>query len=462
MARPPLDPTPTFAQLLGRLVLPLRQQPPDEKAVRRAVTGLAALVSREPAMIEAGIENSWAVDGDPLKERLQLRQVDAILVAAGADDVELLALARALAHDSDPVPSTARVRVKLLPDPMPLQFSGPRTSVPGTPGGDLPRARTGDRLAEMIEGILRELEKAVGRGQWHAVLHDAQAAARVLPGLKEDARRTYGLALKRLLPLPVVEQLIEQGYRIPEERDRSAEVLRAAGYPAAERMLEIVRRSETIGPRAFLVDALGGMPEAVPLLVPLLESSRPAEARLAAELLGRLAAADGLKPLVAHAGHADDGVRHAVIDALGAYRDKAVVEPLRQALSHRSGATRARAAKVLAGRGSGAIAMLLLAALEQEKDEGVWQEQLRALAGIDAPEAAAALTRLALARAPRFSFGGGARLKRQLAVIAVLAESRTAAARQALQQIAAAEQGEVSQKAGEALGTGDRGSGFGD
>lgn len=444
------DPTPSFDELLGRLLQALRDPAGDEKVVRRALGRLVAAVSRKAATIEAGIENSWAVDGDRLRERLQVRQVDAIVVAAGADQNELLALARALADDTTPIPSTAAVQVRLLPEPAPPTASVPLSTSPGGGRGDLLRARPGDRLSETIEGILRELDQAIRREQWHTALHDAQAATRLLPGLGVDARRTFAIALKRLLSPAVVQALIEQGYRMPEERRRTAEVLRAAGYPAAEVMLEIVRQSDTIGPRAFLVDALGGMPEAVPLLVPLLESSRPADARLAAELLGRLVAPDGMKPLAAQARHPDEAVRHAVIDALGGYRDKAAVEPLRQALSHESAGTRARAARALGARGSGAIAMLLLAALETEKDASVWEEELRALAGIDAAEAAAALTRLALERPARFSLSGAPH-KRQLAVVTALAQAGTAAARQALRQIAAGGHGEVAQRAAELI-----------
>jgi HEAT repeat protein len=258
------------------------------------------------------------------------------------------------------------------------------------------------------------------------------------------------IALKRMLSRPVVEAFIEQAYRIPEEQARTAEVLRTAGYPAADRILDILKQSETIGPRAFLMDALAGMPEASPLIVPLLKSPRPAEVRLAAELLGRRPVPEALGPLVAQANHPDERVRLAVLEALGQLRDKTVTDALRRALSHPSAATRARAGQVLATRGSGAIAMPLLAALESEKDPEAWEELLAALAGINAAEAVTALTRMALAPRGRFSFGGG-QLKRQVAIVHALAAVNTPAARQALERIAADGDGEVKQAAGEAL-----------
>jgi len=450
MTGPVSDADAPFADLLGRLIQLLRERPEREAEVQNAVELLASRVERHEALIEAGIENSWAVDGDVLKERLQARQVDAIRIVPGAGAVELLALGRALAADDAPIASTQSVRVKLLPDPLPLLFSGPRESLANLTGAPGPRARAGDHLTGMVEGILRELEKAIDRQQWLAALHDAQAALRLLPSVRDDLRRGFAIALKRCLTAPVVEALIEQAYRIPEEQGRTSEVLRLGGFPVAERMLEILKQSDTIGPRAFLVDAIGGMPEAAPLVAPLLRSPRTAEVRLGADLLGRLGSIEVLKDLVPLADHPDERTRLAVIDALGRFRDKAALEPLRRALSHPSSATRARAGQTLAARGSGAYAMPLLAALEVEKDPATWEELLSALAAINAPESVAALTRVALEKHGLFSFGK-AQARRQLAIVKSLAAANTPAARQALERIAAEGPEELRQAAKEGL-----------
>lgn len=450
MAEVAPDPAASFTQLLGHLIYLLREVPGEEAAVLRTVEMMAARVARSEFMVEAGIENSWALDGDPLKERLQLRQVDAIGIAAGATAMELLEMGRALADDTAPIPSTAQIRVKLLPDPLPIQFSGPRPMIPISHDDALPRARQGDQLAGMIEGILRELGKAIDRQQWLAVLHDAQAAARAIPNLSESARRTYTIALKRMMSLPVVEALIEQGYRMVEERSRTAEVLRTGGAPAAERMMEILKRSDTIGPRAFLVEALSGMAEAEPLFPPMLRSPRANEVRLAAELMGRSKDEGVIPLLVAQAQHPDEAVRIAVIDALASFNTRSVMEPLRKALSHSSGATRARAARALGSRSTGAIAMPLFAAFESEKDPDTWRELLNVIAALNSHDAAMGLARMALERRGFLRFVSSD-VRRRLAVVQALAASGSATSHHALEYIAKEGDGEVQAAALAAL-----------
>ena len=73
MLPPAIDPDASIPALLGRLVELLRAPVPAPDLVRDTVAVLAARVKEQPSVIEAGIENSWALDGDPLKGRLQAR-----------------------------------------------------------------------------------------------------------------------------------------------------------------------------------------------------------------------------------------------------------------------------------------------------------------------------------------------------------------------------------------------------
>ncbi|HEU5154624.1 MAG TPA: HEAT repeat domain-containing protein [Gemmatimonadales bacterium] len=448
----------TFEQSLGDLVSQVRAHPGDHAAYAPALSRVVGWVAGSPAAIEAGIENSWSVDGDDLRGRLLSRGVDAIRVSAGASRDDLLALAQALAEDEGPLPSTPGVQVDLIPTLG--QILGTAQGADGEFGlertfpRDLPplfskRIRRGDRLAATLGQLLDLVQAAVRRSAWLDVLHNAQAVLRLHPGIPEGERRGYILALRRILTRPVLQALIEQAYRVSEERPRTVELLRLSGLDAVEVMLENLRTSEAIGPRAFLVDALGGMPDAYSLVAALLSSERWSDLRLAADLLGRLGDPRAIPGLLARADHPDERVRLAVIDALGRFRDKRVVDGLRQLLSHPSPRTRAQAGKSLAGRHSAAIAMPLLIALDQEKDRTVRVELLQALAGIDAPEARAVLVKVATER--RGLLGRGRPTSERLEVVSALASAKTEASRQALSRIAAEADGQVRDAAVQAL-----------
>ena len=450
----------TFEQTLGDLVSQLRAHPGDHAAFAAALDKVTGRVASTPAVLEAGIENTWSLDGDDLRGRLLSRGVDAIRVAAGASRDDLLALARALAGDDGPLPSTPGVQVDLIPTIGQIlgtqgadgdQFAViPERTFPGdTPPVLTVRIRTSDRLATILRQLLDLVQASVRRGAWLEVLHNAQAVLRLLAGMPEDVRRGYGIALRRILSRSVLQALIEQAYRVTEEQTRTVELLRLAGLDAAELILENLRAAEAVGPRAFLLDALGGMPDAYPLVVALLSNERWSDLRLAADILGRMGNARAIPPLVARANHPDERVRLAVIDALARFRDKRVVDGLRQLLNHPSPRTRAHAGKALAGRHSGAIAMPLLTALDQEKDHTVRVELLQALAGIDAPEARAVLVKVATER--RGLLGRGRPTSERLEVVSALANARTEASRQALYRIATEADGQVREAAAQAL-----------
>ncbi|HEY7028473.1 MAG TPA: HEAT repeat domain-containing protein [Gemmatimonadales bacterium] len=453
--------TETFEQTLGDLVSQMRAHPGDHAAFAAALDRVVGSVAGSPATIEAGIENTWSLDGDDLKGRLLTRGVDAIRVSAGASRDDLQALARALAEDEGPLPNTPGVQVDLIPtlgqilgtaqgaDGEPFAVIPERTFAGDTPPVLTDRIRSGDRIAAMLRQLLDMVQASVRRGAWLEVLHNAQGVLRLIGGIPEEDRRGYVIALRRTLSRPVLQALIEQAYRVNEERPRTVELLRWSGLDSAELMLENLRAAEAIGPRAFLLEALGSMPDAYPLAVALLSNERWSDLRLGAEVLGRMGNTRAIPALLGRANHPDERVRLSVIDALAGFRDKRVVEGLRQLLSHPSPRTRAHAGKALAGRHSGAIAMPLLAALEQEKDRTVRVELLQALAGIDAPEAGAVLVKVATER--RGLLSRGRPTSERLEVVSALANAKTDASRVALSRIAAEADGQVREAAVQAL-----------
>jgi HEAT repeat protein len=215
-------------------------------------------------------------------------------------------------------------------------------------------------------------------------------------------------------------------------------------------MMEILRKSDTIGPRAFLVDALGQMPDAQPLFPPMLRSPRPNEVRLAVELMGRTKDESIIPLLVAQAQHPDEAVRIAVIDALATFNTRTVMEPLRKALAHGSPNTRARAARALGSRSTGAIAMPLFAAFESEKDPETWRELLNVIASLNSHDAAMGLARMALERRGFLRFVSSD-MRRRLEVVQALAASGSATSHHALEYIVKEGDGEVQAAAAAAL-----------
>jgi HEAT repeat protein len=293
-----------------------------------------------------------------------------------------------------------------------------------------------------VNALTNELGSARERGAWMEALHAAQALVRLSSRVPEVDRRTVAIRAKRALSRPLLVGIIEYAIRTPEEQARAAEVLQWRGGDAAELMLEAIRKTESPEPHRFLLDALARMPDAVPLLIPMLSSPRWHEARHAADVLGRQMVPEALPSLRALLARTEPRLRGSALEALARYPAQYGTEALREGLAHPSPETRQDAARAIGRRGGGAIAMPLLAAIEAERDHSTWRAMLTALARIEAPEAAAALSTVAL-RKRGFLSRGGFSLPQRLEVVAVIAASPTRAARQALAKVAREAEGEV-------------------
>ena len=77
--------------------------------------------------------------------------------------------------------------------------------------------------------------------------------------------------------------------------------------------------------------------------------------------------------------------------AIGEIHEGAAAEPLRQALHHPDGRTRAAAAEAIAVWRGGVLALLLVAPLETERDRDAWQALVNALGRIGTAETSSAL-----------------------------------------------------------------------
>jgi hypothetical protein len=441
-----------FTGRFEALVTLARSATGDEAALVALAAAAAGAVRGAPAVLEAGFElGAAAAEEGMLKRRLLARSVDRVVVAEGAPAAELLALARALAADAGVLPSTAAVAVDLvevvrpgsgLPAAAParepsegIQLLGEQELLPR-------RARPRTGLGRELEALARAVEAAARRRQWLEALHAAQALVRLEHRFPEVERRTFVLEVRRVLVRPILEGIVELALRVPEEQDRAAEVLRWLGAPGADVMVDHLKGLEQAAPGRFLHEALVAMPSAVPLLLPLLDGDSPVAARQAALLLGRLRSPAALPGLVRLAAHSDPRPRLAALDALAGFSERQAAEALHRALGHAHAETRARAAAALGRRGP-AAAMPLLAVLEREGDPAARRALLAAVAGTDAPQVGEALAALVLRRRTLLHRDAWPDAER-LSAVAVLAEVRTGAARQALERIARDGEGEVA------------------
>lgn len=478
-----MDSKSAFVKRFGDLVALLRVDPGNDAAQDLALSAACAAVEAEPVDIEAGIAWSVIPDDLTLKGRLLVRQVEAVHVAVGAEPQELLALARALSHDTVAIPSCPNVRVQMVehlvpppgmpaapaigndrpvPEPPPVPRHTEERRVrderrrPGRSrhlgierrhGAD--RRVSGERRLHLIRDQRAEIEQlheTLGRSArsmaWDAVLGAALALVHLVPKVPAGDRRTFGIQVRRAIPRRAVEALVDLAEQDGSLRSRAAEVLRWIGLDAAEVILDRLVQGEAIGVRAFYYDVLGGMPGAYPLVTPLLTSHHPHEVRHGAALLGRLghpAAIDELVPLMSHR---DESVRVAGVRAIGEIHEGSAAEPLSQALHHPDARTRAAAAEAIAVWRGGALALLLVSPLETERDREAWHALVTSLGRIGTVEACSALAGVALTRRSLLRRQGYTTGQR-LAAVEALGLSEAPAARGTLERLARDAEGVV-------------------
>ncbi|HEU5169787.1 MAG TPA: HEAT repeat domain-containing protein [Gemmatimonadales bacterium] len=476
-------PTPrdTFVRRFGDLVALLRVDPGNDAAQDLALSAAAGAVARASVVVEAGVDRGEPGEDLTLQGRMRARLVDVLRVAAGAEPQELLALARALSHDIAPVPSTGPVAVELAPVVVPgTLVDAPPSYSPARADGDRrreaerrhwtgrrfagperrrigDRRSTGERRLRLIKhqqtdiaGISARLAQAVSDQHWRAVLGHAHALRAYAARVPASERRSFVITARRQLSRAALAGVVKHALQVPADRIPAVEVLRWAGLDGADAMLEAVQRSEVAGPRRFLHDALGGMPEAYPAIVPLLSSRRWHEVHHAAGILGRMGRAEAVPLLRPLLDHADPRVRSAAVHALAGFPPADAADALRAALAHRTPATRAAAADAIGARKLAVFAMPLMAALETERDREAWRTTVGALGALATPEACAALAAVALARRTLVTRRGYGREQRVEAVRA-LGRATGPHATAALQRVAEAGDNSVRRAALAAL-----------
>ncbi|MGH7515964.1 MAG: HEAT repeat domain-containing protein [Gemmatimonadales bacterium] len=476
-----MNATETFIARFGHLVALLRVDPGNDAAQELALSAALQAVADGPVTVEAGFDRGGAGEDLTLQGRMRARYVDVLRVSPAAAPAELLVLARALSHDGTPVVPAAGIELEQFPVAAP--GSAPAAQPPSVSSAradgerrrhterrqwngrrftgrdrrrESDRRQTGERRLRLLkqqEADIGEVGARLGRaaagGAWSEALEHAQALIDLAPRVPAMERRTFGIVTRRQLSRGVLAAFVEHALRDPADRARTVEVLRWAGSDGIDVMLDAVCKSEVVGARRFLHDALGGLPDAYAAVVPLLSSPTWHEVHHAAGILGRMGRAEALPLLRPLLDHVDPRVRSAAVHALAEYPPSEAGDGLHAALTHPSGATRAAAADAIGGRRVAGFAMPIVAALETEREGTAWRAMAGALAAIGTAESCAALATIALSR--RALTGGGYSKGQRLEAVRALAHADSGHAAGALERVAREAQGAVRTAALDAL-----------
>ena len=306
---------------------------------------------------------------------------------------------------------------------------------------------TGIDAPGRLESVVAGVDSALRERDFDAVVSTAAVVARLERDLPEgELKRTYQIAIRRMLPSKAVEHIakLTGGPR----RQDALEVLKHAGADASETLLHELVESESMEQRRALYNALRQVNTASPLLGRLLLHDEWFVVRNVAELCGDLRAEDTVPQLARHVTHGDERVRRAVAGALAKIGTSIAVEPLRQMLHDPSPQVRLQAVQGLDGTRSRGLAMSLALAVEEETNTDVLRELLLALGRIGTPDAVQALARAA---APGRRLFNRRPLSTRLAASAGLRVAGSAPAATALQGLLGDDEQSVRNAAQEAL-----------
>lgn len=358
-----------------------------------------------------------------LRTHLLDRGIGELRLAGTASAAQLLEVTRALArppsfyrslHDlaTSLTPVTREILVLAPPAADELKSSGDWDQYGGTPAV-LATGRSSQRVrVDALPGWLEAIERAPERGverlndvvravddlaaekEWRRLL---DAIARIVKAERElqgsPLARTYAIAIRRMMPRSVVEQVA----RLTSDtalRDDAQLVLRRVGADATEALLALLASADRMEDRRAYFGALRLMTEGTDLLVNMLTHNEWYVVRNVADLCGELRLEAAIPRLSRHARHEDERVRRSVAAALARIGTPSTLEALRSLLRDPSAAVRLSLAQQVDARLRG-LAMSLAVALDDESQPEIVRELLLALGRIGTSEAVKALARAA-------------------------------------------------------------------
>lgn len=303
-------------------------------------------------------------------------------------------------------------------------------------------------VPERLNEVVRATDELIGGKDWGLVLKVVAALVRNEQAAADSpVARSYAIALRRIMPRSVVEQ-IARLVPAAESREDAQLVLRRVGADATEALLALLASADQMEDRRAFFGALRQMTEGTDLLINMLTHDEWFVVRNVADLCGELRLDAAVPRLARHAQHDDERVRRSVAAALARIGTPGSLESLRALLRDKSAAVRLSLVQQVDARLRG-LAMSLAVAMDEESNPEVVREIMLALGRIGTSEAVKALSR---AGEP-----GGRLLRRKplgtrLAAVEALAMSGSPSAEIALRTLSSDKDERVQAAAAAALG----------
>lgn len=478
-----LDPE-NLAVTLGRALDLFRARPDDvpaQKAALRQLTsllglGAAVLELRDGALLAGGRPVGPGLPGiRTLTQQMDAHGVARIALAQRASPADLLTLLRALAVNlggyrdgggvaerlrdagaSSVTVQTIVIHADAAAREAPNPAAPPLPVISDPPADPLEAALArldadfyGPGVLDRASAVAAEIGAALAAERTAAAVGALARLVRLEAGLAEGSpRRSLGIVLKRLLAGAALERVMDALF-LPDRRADAAVVLERAGREATERLVERMGAADAVHERRAYFDVLRGLGSGLRAALHLLAHEDWRVARNVAELMGEARVEEAVPGLGRLMRHPEGRVRRAAAVALARIGTPGTADHLRRALRGGDSEVRALVAGALSGRRSGALAMPLALAAEQEGDPALQREYYLALGRIGTADALQILLRAA---APGGRFFGRKPAGPRLAAIEGLRVARDPAAEEALQELAGDRDPAVREAARAALG----------
>ena len=305
-------------------------------------------------------------------------------------------------------------------------------------------------IADLLEGVTMLAERARKEGGRDDVVSETieRVVARESRQEHFEDKRIFMTAIKKLLTPEMLTPLVHQLPRDDEKRESIMAVLSRAGEDGAEALIEQLADPKQQRDRRVYFEALTQLKAGKGALLHMLSDTRWFAVRNAAELIGDLRIAEAEGPLNELLTHEDERIRRAANGALMRLGTPAAMQALQHALAGSVPAMRMEAAAALVARRDSQASVLLLKALDAERDPQVQESFLMSLGRLATPEAVERIQRIAEPERSIFRRKSG---ELRIAAVQALSEARTPEALSALRVLQGDKEQAVRQAATLAL-----------